>query len=87
MHNYSFKKILCFLNLHEITSNNNFNYDQKDKFNIFSLKFILFQTLSKLDKQYNFLLPDYVIGFQNSPYKYSREVSCIAKWNKEVLDR
>ncbi|KAL6436316.1 hypothetical protein ACFW04_004692 [Cataglyphis niger] len=47
----------------------------------------ILKMLSKLDKQYNFLLPDYVIGFQNSPYKYSREVSCIAKWNKEVLDK
>lgn len=49
---------------------------------------LLFQTLSTLDKHnYGFLLPDYIIGFQNSPYKYSREVSCIAKWNKEVLQR
>lgn len=43
--------------------------------------------LSKLDKEFNFILPDYVIGFQNNPYKCSREISCIAKWNKEVLHR
>ncbi|CAL1687755.1 unnamed protein product [Lasius platythorax] len=47
----------------------------------------ILKTLSKLDERYNFLSPDYVIGFQNNPYKYSREVSCIAKWNKEVLQR
>ncbi|XP_070162593.1 endoribonuclease Dicer isoform X3 [Polyergus mexicanus] len=47
----------------------------------------ILKTLSKLDKQYNFLLPDYVTGFQNNPYKHSREITCIAKWNKEVLHR
>ncbi|XP_025264753.1 endoribonuclease Dicer isoform X1 [Camponotus floridanus] len=47
----------------------------------------ILKTLSKLDQQYDFLSPDYVIGFQNNPYKYSREVACIAKWNKEVLQR
>ncbi|KYQ55277.1 Endoribonuclease Dicer [Trachymyrmex zeteki] len=45
------------------------------------------KTLSTHDRQYSFLQPDYVIGFQNNPYKNSREVSCIAKWNKEVLQR
>ncbi|XP_018354963.1 PREDICTED: endoribonuclease Dicer [Trachymyrmex septentrionalis] len=45
------------------------------------------KTLSAHDRRYNFLQPDYVIGFQNNPYKNTREVSCIAKWNKEVLQR
>ncbi|XP_071570826.1 endoribonuclease Dicer [Temnothorax nylanderi] len=47
----------------------------------------ILKTLSTHDKQYSFLSPDYVLGFQNNPYKHSREVSCIAKWNKEVLQR
>lgn len=47
----------------------------------------ILKMLSKLDKEFNFILPDYVIGFQNNPYKCSREISCIAKWNKEVLHR
>ncbi|EGI69620.1 Endoribonuclease Dcr-1 [Acromyrmex echinatior] len=45
------------------------------------------ETLSAHDRRYSFLQPDYVIGFQNNPYKNTREVSCIAKWNKEVLQR
>ncbi|KYN08971.1 Endoribonuclease Dicer [Trachymyrmex cornetzi] len=45
------------------------------------------KTLSAHDRRYSFLQPDYVIGFQNNPYKNTREVSCIAKWNKEVLQR
>ncbi|KYM88476.1 Endoribonuclease Dicer [Atta colombica] len=45
------------------------------------------KTLSAHDRRYNFLQPDYVIGFQNNPYKNTREISCIAKWNKEVLQR
>ncbi|XP_011871131.1 PREDICTED: endoribonuclease Dicer [Vollenhovia emeryi] len=48
----------------------------------------ILKILSENDKQqYGFLVPDYVLGFQNSPYKHSREVACIAKWNKEVLQR
>ncbi|XP_072751991.1 endoribonuclease Dicer [Anoplolepis gracilipes] len=47
----------------------------------------ILKTLSKLDEKYSFLLPDYIVGFQNNPYKYSREVSCIATWNKQVLQR
>ncbi|XP_025991526.1 endoribonuclease dcr-1 [Solenopsis invicta] len=47
----------------------------------------ILKILSTRDKQYSFLLPDYVLGFQNNPYKNSKEVSCIAKWNKEVLQR
>ncbi|XP_011693477.1 PREDICTED: endoribonuclease Dicer-like isoform X2 [Wasmannia auropunctata] len=47
----------------------------------------ILKTLSTQDKQYSFLLPDYVLGFQNNPYKNSKEVSCIANWNKKVLHR
>ncbi|XP_036140493.1 endoribonuclease Dicer isoform X2 [Monomorium pharaonis] len=47
----------------------------------------ILKTLAAHDTQYSFLSPDYVVGFQNNPYKNSREVSCIAKWNKEVLQR
>ncbi|KAG5314150.1 DICER Endoribonuclease, partial [Acromyrmex insinuator] len=47
----------------------------------------MLKTLSAHDRRYSFLQPDYVIGFQNNPYKNTREVSCIAKWNKEVLQR
>jgi len=47
----------------------------------------MFQILSAHDKRYSFLLLDYVIGFQNNPYKSTKEICCVAKWNKEALKR
>ncbi|XP_018402854.1 PREDICTED: endoribonuclease Dicer [Cyphomyrmex costatus] len=47
----------------------------------------ILKILSEHDEQYSFLKPDYVVGFQNDPYKNSKEVTCIAKWNKQVLQR
>ncbi|EZA61552.1 Endoribonuclease Dicer [Ooceraea biroi] len=47
----------------------------------------ILKVLSELDKRYSFLLPDYITGFQNNPFKNVREVSCVAKWNKEALHR
>ncbi|KAF7405409.1 hypothetical protein HZH66_004315 [Vespula vulgaris] len=39
------------------------------------------------DESYAFLLPDYIVGFNNSPYKNTKEILCISKWNREVLHR
>ncbi|XP_011632113.1 endoribonuclease Dicer isoform X1 [Pogonomyrmex barbatus] len=47
----------------------------------------ILKKLSKHDERYSFLKPDYIIGFQNNPYKQSREVACIANWNKAALHR
>ncbi|XP_014473379.1 PREDICTED: endoribonuclease Dicer [Dinoponera quadriceps] len=47
----------------------------------------ILKTLSEHDEQYSFLLPDYIIGCQNNPYKNTREVLCLAKWQKEVMQR
>ncbi|XP_012287234.1 endoribonuclease Dicer [Orussus abietinus] len=49
---------------------------------------VLYHVLQKLhesDNDYKFLLPEYVIGYSNNPFKNSREVLCISKWNKESL--
>lgn len=47
----------------------------------------MFQTLSNYDDQYSFLLPDFVTGCNNSPYKNSREIVCSIKWQREVMQR
>ncbi|XP_043502989.1 endoribonuclease Dicer isoform X2 [Polistes fuscatus] len=51
---------------------------------------ILYHILKDLhatDEEYKFLIPDYVVGFSNNPFKNSKEVLCVSKWNKEVLQR
>ncbi|KAL0108749.1 hypothetical protein PUN28_014111 [Cardiocondyla obscurior] len=82
--------------LFEILFNNYNNNDSKEKFcciifvkERFTTKVIyhMLKILSANDAKYSFLLPEYVIGFQNNPYKNSREVTCIAKWNKDVLQK
>ncbi|KAG7196546.1 hypothetical protein KM043_018566 [Ampulex compressa] len=45
------------------------------------------KNLCECDKEYDFLMPDFVVGFSNNPYKNSVEALCITKWNKEVLLR
>ncbi|EFN79336.1 Endoribonuclease dcr-1 [Harpegnathos saltator] len=47
----------------------------------------ILKTLSMHDDQYHFLLPDFIVGCHNSPYKNTREVLCLAKWQKEVMQR
>ncbi|XP_015599757.1 endoribonuclease Dicer isoform X2 [Cephus cinctus] len=47
----------------------------------------ILKDLHRLDKQYEFLLPEFIVGFSNDPYKNAREILCISKWNREVLLR
>ncbi|XP_076280664.1 endoribonuclease Dcr-2 isoform X2 [Lasioglossum baleicum] len=47
----------------------------------------ILKNLSEHDESFKFLQPDYVVGTSNDPYKNSKEVLCISKWNKEVLCR
>ncbi|KAI4478811.1 hypothetical protein M0804_011557 [Polistes exclamans] len=47
----------------------------------------ILKDLHATDEEYKFLIPDYVVGFNNDPFKNSKEVLCISKWNKEVLQR
>ncbi|KAI4489336.1 hypothetical protein M0802_011205 [Mischocyttarus mexicanus] len=47
----------------------------------------ILKDLNTYDEEYKFLIPDYVIGFNNNPFKNSKEVLCSSKWNKEVLQR
>ncbi|XP_031782799.1 endoribonuclease Dicer [Nasonia vitripennis] len=51
---------------------------------------VLYQLLSKLsscDEDFQFLKPQYMVGYSNNPYKNARETVCIAKWNDEVLTK
>ncbi|XP_076668388.1 endoribonuclease Dcr-2 isoform X2 [Andrena cerasifolii] len=47
----------------------------------------ILKNLSVYDGEFKFLQSDFLVGYSNNPYKNSREVLCIAKWNKEVLVR
>ncbi|XP_066584904.1 endoribonuclease Dcr-2 isoform X2 [Prorops nasuta] len=50
----------------------------------------LFQILKQLslnDEDYAFLVPDFIIGYNNDPYKSSREGLCHAKWNRNAMKR
>ncbi|XP_020280276.1 endoribonuclease Dicer [Pseudomyrmex gracilis] len=58
----------------------------KERFTVQVIYHILIN-LSAYDEQFSFLKPDYILGFQNNPYKQALESSYIAKWNKEVLKR
>ncbi|XP_043279610.1 endoribonuclease Dicer isoform X2 [Venturia canescens] len=47
----------------------------------------ILKNLQKLNEQYSFLVPDYILGYTNNPYKNPREALCLSKWNKEALLR
>ncbi|KAJ8678833.1 hypothetical protein QAD02_014620 [Eretmocerus hayati] len=41
--------------------------------------------LSSANENFNFLKPEYMVGYNNDPYRNPREQLCLTKWNKEVL--
>ncbi|KAG7209737.1 hypothetical protein KM043_011367 [Ampulex compressa] len=51
------------------------------------LLYHVLKNLCEYNKEYNFLIPDFVVGFSNNPYKNAVEALCISKWNKEILLR
>ncbi|XP_033221777.1 endoribonuclease Dicer isoform X2 [Belonocnema kinseyi] len=45
------------------------------------------KSLHKADERYKFLLAEFMVGYTNDPYKNAKEVLCISRWNKEVLQK
>ncbi|KAK2580644.1 hypothetical protein KPH14_007750 [Odynerus spinipes] len=47
----------------------------------------ILKDIHTFDERYKFLCPDYIVGYNNNPYKEIKEVLCMSKWNTEVLHR
>ncbi|XP_051160014.1 endoribonuclease Dicer-like [Leptopilina boulardi] len=47
----------------------------------------ILKSLNQSVEEFKFLIPEYMVGFNNDPFKNAKETMCIAKWNQDVLRR
>lgn len=47
----------------------------------------ILKSLHQVNEEFEFLKPEFMVGYNNDPYKNSKEIMCISKWNQDVLRR
>ncbi|XP_023246881.1 endoribonuclease Dicer [Copidosoma floridanum] len=47
----------------------------------------ILQDLGSADLESKFILPEFIVGYNNDPYKNPGELECLARWNKQALAR